>query len=146
MEARETHDDPLAPPTRGETLVPAMAVSAVAVVAVAAAVMVKHAEQAGDLREPQAIAHVDKPVQNAQVVTAPPLKSPATNSMGAAPACADCGVVQSVVAVYAGDPGTPRAFQMHIRMDDGSVRTVEQRGALAAGSRVVVDGHTVRPM
>ena len=35
-------------------------------------------------------------------------------------------------------------FQMRIRMDDGSLRTVEQRGALAAGTRVVVEGGSVR--
>jgi hypothetical protein len=33
---------------------------------------------------------------------------------------------------------------MRIRMDDGSLRTVEQRGALAAGTRVVVEGGSVR--
>jgi hypothetical protein len=33
---------------------------------------------------------------------------------------------------------------MHIRMDDGSIRTVQQRGALAPGSRVMVEGETVR--
>ena len=94
-----------------------------------------------------------------EVVTAPPLKAPATiaasasspartrsaaNGMGAAPVCRECGVVQMVVAVY--DQGQPRpnGYQMHIRMDDGTVRTVQQRGALAAGSRVMVEGETVR--
>jgi hypothetical protein len=38
----------------------------------------------------------------------------------------------------------PSGYQMHIRMDDGSVRTVEQRGALAAGSRVIVERDSVR--
>ena len=33
---------------------------------------------------------------------------------------------------------------MHIRMDDGSTRTLQQRGALAAGSRVLVEGDSVR--
>ena len=51
-----------------------------------------------------------------------------------------------VVAVHG--YGQPKAsgYQMHIRMDDGSTRTVEQRGALAAGSRVVVEGKSVRPL
>ena len=36
------------------------------------------------------------------------------------------------------------AYQMHIRMSDGSMRTIEQRSALAAGSHVVVEGRAVR--
>ncbi|HUR88349.1 MAG TPA: hypothetical protein VMZ74_04610 [Ramlibacter sp.] len=139
-------DEPLAPPTRRETLVPAMAVAAVAAVAVAAAVMVKRADDT-----PQAQSQVAQravaPAQTPAVIAAPPLKAPATNSMGGAPACSQCGVVQVVVAVY-GDSARkePRGYQMHVRMDDGSVRTVEQRGALAAGSRVVVEGNSVKPM
>jgi outer membrane lipoprotein SlyB len=35
-------------------------------------------------------------------------------------------------------------YQMRIRMNDGTVRTVEQGNAVAAGSRVVLDGGTVR--
>lgn len=35
-------------------------------------------------------------------------------------------------------------YQMRIRMNDGTIRTVEQGSAIAAGSRVVVDGNTVR--
>lgn len=35
-------------------------------------------------------------------------------------------------------------YQMRIRMNDGTIRTVEQGSAIAAGSRVVVDGSTVR--
>lgn len=37
-------------------------------------------------------------------------------------------------------------YQMRVRMHDGSVRTIEQAGAVAAGSRVVVEGNTVRPV
>jgi hypothetical protein len=33
---------------------------------------------------------------------------------------------------------------MRIRMNDGTIRTVEQGSAIAAGSRVVVDGNSVR--
>ena len=36
------------------------------------------------------------------------------------------------------------AYVMHIRMQDGSMRTVEQRGAIAKGSHVVVEGNTAR--
>ena len=51
-----------------------------------------------------------------------------------------------VVAVHEYGQTKPSSYQMHIRMDDGSTRTVEQRGALAAGSRVVVEGKSVRPL
>lgn len=37
-------------------------------------------------------------------------------------------------------------YQMRVRMHDGSVRTIEQAHAVAAGSRVVVEGNTVRPL
>jgi outer membrane lipoprotein SlyB len=37
-------------------------------------------------------------------------------------------------------------YQMRVRMHDGSVRTIEQASAVAAGSRVVVEGNTVRPV
>ena len=81
------------------------------------------------------------------VVTAPPLR-PATQAMGAANACAGCGVVENVIAVHGRAHGKIEAvgFLMSIRMDDGSVRTVEHRGALPAGSRVVVNGDTVRAL
>jgi hypothetical protein len=90
------------------------------------------------------------------VVQAPPLKvaalagatqdpqADATRSMGAAPVCHKCGVVQMVVAVHGYAQPRASGYQMHIRMDDGSTRMVEQRGALAAGSRVVVEGDSVR--
>jgi hypothetical protein len=137
-------DKPFAPPpSRGETLVPALAVVAVAVVAVAAAVMARRDEAAP---QPQFAQQATRPVAAAEVVHAPPLAEPDTRAMGSARGCRDCGVVQMVVAVYDHGRKQPRAFQMHVRMDDGSLRTVEQRGALAAGSRVVVDGSTVRPM
>ena len=81
------------------------------------------------------------------VVTAPPLR-PAAQAMGAAAACTACGVVENVVAVHGRAHGKVEVvgFVMSIRMDDGSVRTVEHRGALPAGSRVVVNGDTVSAM
>ena len=115
-----------------------MAVGAVAIAAIAAAVMVKRADQAP---APVALS-ADPP----QVVTAPPLMAPDTRSMGGAAACDSCGVVQMVVAVNDAGTNTPRAYQMHIRMDDGSTRTIEQRGALAAGSRVKVQGGSIKPL
>jgi hypothetical protein len=123
---------------RRETLLPAMAVGAVAFVAVLAAVMVKRAEY------PQA--PITASVDPDAVITAPPLAAPNTRSMGAAAACKDCGVVQMVVAVNEAGRKEPRAYQMHIRMDDGTTKTIEQRGALAAGSRVHVEGSTLRPV
>lgn len=35
-------------------------------------------------------------------------------------------------------------YQMRVRMNDGSVRTIEQPGAVAVGSRVVVEGNSMR--
>ena len=37
-----------------------------------------------------------------------------------------------------------RAYVMRVRMNDGTVRTIEQPTALAKGSHVVVDGKTAR--
>jgi hypothetical protein len=139
----EPEVDNEAPPTRRETLIPALAVAAVALAAVAAAVMVQRTETqvqqkvAAESRQPQA--------PSRDVVHAPPLRSPA-QAMGGGAACKTCGVVQTVVAVYDEGGKTPRGFQMHIRMDDGSLLTIEQRGALAAGSRVLVEGKSLKPM
>jgi outer membrane lipoprotein SlyB len=36
------------------------------------------------------------------------------------------------------------AYVMHIRMHDGTMRTIEQRHAIAKGARVVVEGNTAR--
>lgn len=140
--------EPSQPPTRRESLVPATAVTAVAIVAVIAAFTAKRAEDVPVPAARPVVAEAAKPTpaQKADVVHAPPL-APATNSMGGSAACKQCGVVQMVVAVYdRASKKEPRAYQMHIRMDDGTVRTIEQRGALAAGSRVLVDGNAVRPM
>src|SRR5690242_3821179 len=117
-----------APPCRRESLVPALAVTAVAVVAVAAAVMVKRADTHGPM---QAALEPARPVpaQAGEVVKAPPLQAPATHAMGGAAACKDCGVVEMVVAVNEPGRKEPRGYQMHVRMDDGTRRTIEQRGA-----------------
>lgn len=137
------------------SLIPTLSVLAVAIAAVATAFMATRPEP-----EVRAVASAPKPPQAVVrapplVVTAPPLKQskPApqarqpggeprgsANAMGSAPACEQCGVVETVLA--AEKPG--EGFQMRIRMDDGSVRMVEQRGALAAGTRVVVQGGAVR--
>jgi hypothetical protein len=146
---------------RRETLIPAVVVTVVAVTAVITTVVVDRSELPAPAA--QMAQTVQSPVSEKDVVKAPPLKpapvtaaqSPAKaaaesrsvgNAMGANAACRNCGVVQMVVAVHG--YGQPKAsgYQMHIRMDDGSTRTVEQRGALAAGSRVVVEGKSVRPL
>jgi hypothetical protein len=131
------------PDRQRDTFIPTVAVSAVAAMAIVAAVMVKRTEIPEQLT---ADARALPSASKGEVVTAPPLTAPDTKSMGAAAACTTCGVVQTVVAVYEQGRDAPRAYQMHIRMDDGSVRTVEQRGALAAGSRVKVNGGDVRPI
>ena len=137
------------------SLAPTLAVLAVAGAAVAAAFMGTRP----DTPDAQSAAVATPPRQEVVrapplVVKAPPLKNAATGApgvrqgsesrgatkaMGAAPGCDNCGVVEAVVAARAGE-----GFQMRIRMDDGSLRTVEQRGALAAGTRVVVEGGSVR--
>ena len=140
-----------------DKLVALCAVGVVAIAGVGAAMMV------GRKDAPDAVVagvgQVNTSGNRKEVVTAPPLKAPANtapqnsmrtptrataNAMGAAPVCRDCGVVQMVVAVYEHGQARPNGYQMHIRMDDGSIRTVQQRGALAAGSRVMVEGETVR--
>ena len=120
------------PPTRNEVLVPTVAVLAVAVAALAAALLMNR----GDGPDTQRLGAA--PVARQEVVRAPPLDP--TRSMGAGAACANCGVVESVAIA------PNKGFQMRIRMDDGSLRTLEQRGALAAGSRVIVEGENLRSM
>jgi hypothetical protein len=140
-----------------DKLVALCAVGVVAVASLGAALLVGRHEPSDAVVA--GVGQVNTSGDAKEVVTAPPLKAapgsparnfadagqgPATNAMGAGRVCADCGVVQMVVAVY--EHGQPRAngYQMHIRMDDGSIRTVQQRGALAPGSRVMVEGETVR--
>ena len=155
----ESSDKAKGPDARGrwrlDKLVPTLAVVAVTVTAVITAVMVS---RKGSPAVPPAQASIGRQA----VVTAPPLMlappaagetpalggpSPAaSNAMGAAAACRNCGVVQMVVAVHEYGQPRPSSYQMHIRMDDGSTRTVEQRGALAAGSRVLVEGKSVRSL
>ena len=153
---------------RRETVIPTLAVTAVAIAAVMTAVMVKRGDlggedlalqsakpvtstQASPGEAPTAVARSDSTA--ASVVTAPPLKDSSgaaprssTSALGATAACGNCGVVETVVAVHEYAKSIPSGYQMLIRMDDGSVRTVEQRGALAAGSRVKVEGASVRAL
>ncbi|MDB5871726.1 MAG: hypothetical protein JWQ07_1168 [Ramlibacter sp.] len=125
------------PPTPGQALAPTLAVMAVAIAALAAAMMTRHTQAPPDHRAAAQSAQQAVAQEPSPVVTAPPL-----NTMGAGPACQTCGTVESVVAADAPN----KNYRMRIRMDGGSFRTVEQRGALAAGSRVVLDGATVRLM
>lgn len=117
--------------------VPTVAVATVAVTAVLTAVMVTRAERQAQ----QVQSSVPQPAV-AQAPQAPPPArpdAPATMRLGAGPACGNCGVIESV-AMRSPHGG----YRMRIRMDDGSVRTVEQRDALLAGSRVVLEGRAVR--
>ncbi len=119
-------------PHAASTLVPTLAVLAVAAVALAAALM------SGGPQSPSVspARHAAAPAVTGEVVRAPPL-----NSMGAGPGCQSCGVIESVAAV----PGSTE-FQMRIRMDDGRLRTIDNRGAMPAGTRVLVEGDSVRLM
>ena len=146
-------DEP--PPGRAASYAPKLAVLAVAGAAVTAAFMGTRPDTPAE----STVASAPQPRQEVVrapplVVTAPPLKPAGSgqaplraderavaSAMGAAPACGKCGVVESVLAAR-----PSHNYQMRIRMDDGSLRTVEQRGALAAGTRVVVEGESVRLM
>ena len=143
---------------RSESSVPAFAAGLVALTAIAAALMATRPDAPGaaDAAQPAETSTL----ASQEVVKAPPLKPPsrppsvsqtaadasasAGNVLAVSPACRNCGVVQTVVAVHGYAQPQPSGYQMHIRMDDGSVRTVEQRGALAAGSRVIVERDSVR--
>jgi hypothetical protein len=143
---------------RAKALVPTLSVVVVVIAALAATVMVTR-EDWQEASRPQVMAKAEQEVVRAPplVVTAPPLKSSSatvgaaqrptaaapmsSNALGAGPACGNCGIVESVAP--ASQQG---AFQMRIRMDDGTLRTIEQRGAVAAGSRVVLEGGSVRVM
>jgi hypothetical protein len=133
--------------------VPAAAVVAVAIVSITTAVMMTREESAQrDVRPPPAVA--DSRVVKAPplVVTAPPLGGPqklaqarrprdggpATDAAGAGPGCRNCGVVESVAS------NRPSTYQMRVRMDDGTVKSIEQRAAFPAGSRVVLEGGALR--
>jgi hypothetical protein len=134
--------------------VPAAAVVAVAVVSVATAVMMSRQQgEQRNVRPPPGIADNQHVVKAPPlVVKAPPLRSPqklaqapgqrdgalATHSAGAGPACRNCGVVESVAS------NRPSTYQMRVRMDDGTVKSIEQRAAFPAGSRVVVEGGALR--
>jgi hypothetical protein len=137
-----------------KSTLPAAAVAAMAVVSVATAVMMSRQQSTPDnVRPPPAVAANQDVVKAPPlVVKAPPLNRPtqvaqaraprdaaqATHSAGAGAACRNCGVVESVAS------SRPSAYQMRVRMDDGSVKSIEQPAAFPAGSRVVLEGGTVR--
>lgn len=120
---RPADPPPEQPPIWAASYAPKLAVVAVAGAAVAAAFMSA------------------RPETTAPVAASPASATSATSAMGASPGCQRCGVVESVRTA---EPG--QSFQVRIRMDDGSVRTLEQRVALATGTRVVVNGGAVRLM
>ena len=125
--------------------IPSFAVTLVVVTAVATAVMVAPTVSGSGHQPPVAAGSESAVTPPPAVVQAPPLDRPApVVPQGAGPACRDCGVVESVVALMPQAQDDAVAYQMRIRMDDGSLRTVEQRGALATGSRVMVARGSVR--
>lgn len=124
--------DPEYKPHATSVLVPTLVLVVIAVVALASALL-------STGREAPVVSparHATAPAATADVVRAPPL-----NSMGAGPGCQTCGVIESVAPVSGG-----KGFQMRIRMDDGRLRTIEDRGAMPAGTRVLVEGDSVRLM
>jgi hypothetical protein len=91
------------------------------------------------------------------------VKARSGRTVAAAPACVDCGVVESVRSVTRRGQGTgPGAavagqqvdkrvrshtvHELRVRMDDGSLRLLEQfQPSAQAGDRVVVEGDTLKP-
>ena len=72
------------------------------------------------------------------------------NQIGGGSGRAAATVLGAAGGAYAGhtiekNMKTYTAYRMRIRMGDGTVRTVEQRRALAAGTRVAVQGRVARP-
>ena len=137
--------------------VPALAVAAVAVTAVLAAFMSPHplalgedilaaAPEAAETAAAPGVVMAPPLVTSRQVRAAPGEELPAARAMGADTACANCGVVETVVAVEGHARGQRQTvgYLMQIRMDDGTLRLVEHRGAMAAGSRVLVERGVVR--
>jgi hypothetical protein len=95
------------------------------------------------------------------VAPARPAKAAGGRTVAAAPACVDCGVVESVRSVTRRGEGTgpgaaagqqvdkrARSHTVHelrVRMDDGSLRLLEQvQPSAQAGDRVVVEGNTLK--
>lgn len=73
------------------------------------------------------------------------------NQVGGGSGRAAATVLGAAGGAYAGhaiekNMKTYTAYRMRIRMGDGTVRTVEQRRALAAGTRVTVQGRLARPV
>lgn len=71
------------------------------------------------------------------------------NQVGHGNGRAAATVVGAAGGAYAGhaiekNQGSYTAYVMRIRMNDGTMRTVEQRAALARGAHVVVKGHTAQ--
>ncbi len=124
------------------TRIPTLSVVLVVVTAVTTAVMVAPTVSEPPDHRPVAVQPVAAAAAPASVVQAPPLDGLASAVQTGA--CRDCGVIESVVALAPRAQDEAVAYQMRIRMDDGSLRTVEQRGALATGSRVTVGGGSVR--
>ncbi|MCM2251690.1 MAG: hypothetical protein NDJ19_04980 [Ramlibacter sp.] len=125
---------------RLKPMVPTLAVVTVVVAALAATVMVTR-DDWQEANRPAVLGKTGRDVVRAPplVVRAPPLAK--SDALGAGPACRNCGVVEAVAPLEA-----QGGFQMRVRMDDGSTRTVEQRGAVPAGSRVLLERGSLRVM
>ncbi|HVZ46263.1 MAG TPA: hypothetical protein VHA82_20835 [Ramlibacter sp.] len=125
-------------PARGRWI-SAAAVAAVATVALAAAWVTVRPLQ---LQVQEHAGRPDRPL-DLPVVRAPPIDaSPSdTSASGGPPACRDCGLVEAVAVQE-----RHTRFEVRIRMDDGSTRTLQQAVPVLAGSRVVVRGGVARPL
>lgn len=205
---KQTVGSPASEPAFGDkfrhskALIPTMAVLGVTVMALAAALVVSRTEAQPGGTEALVQQTQQQPAKTAQTAAAPAKRAPVVVAKAPkAEICANCGTVESVVAVerqgqvngvavggttvglgtvaggvvggllgnqvgggngktamtvlgvaggaYAGNTIEKNmkkvtVYQTRVRMHDGSVRTLEHGSAIAAGSRVVVEGNTLR--
>lgn len=120
--------------SRRRNLITSLSVAAVAAAALIATWVSLRPATEGGMRP-------SRPLE-APVVKAPPITAPDTSVAGGPPAadCPQCGVVEAVAVTQ-----NHGAFQVRVRMSDGSVRTLEQATPVVAGSRVLVQGGVAKP-
>lgn len=122
-------------PAQPRNWVAAGAVSAVALVAVLTTWLT--------LRPQEGEGRPAHPLEEA-VVKAPPVARPDTSVAGGPPAptsCPECGVVESVALANG-----HQAYELHVRMSDGSIRRLQQAEPVAAGAPVRVQDGVARPV
>jgi hypothetical protein len=86
-------------------------------------------------------------VNRADMRSARPAPAAAAHPVATASGCADCGEVVAIAplpAAAGGTSGSAQRYALHVRMDDGTLRTVEQPSpGFAVGDRVRVKGNAL---